>query len=109
MTPINAEKLEKLETRMLNMVRCLVHHNQLHIHQAINQFYYMQKAEELRIMRERLLKAQEEFDTLTGHIQDRYTEVFCKWRTDMQWLNSHGNLNKDSMQIDPCETGLPLE
>jgi len=63
--------------------------DQLNIRLAINEFYYMQKAEELKILREQLQEAPIKLEILQERVCKHYKEIFCTWRHDMRLLNKH--------------------
>jgi len=53
---------------------------------TIDLYYYIQKAEELTLLREALMKVRIDTDVVLVH----YTEVYCRWRKDVRWLNQYG-------------------
>lgn len=92
MHTVTPEKMERLENHLLELLADLKIHNDLHIHQAINEFYYLQKTEELRILRKKLAEGINDFEVMMEKIGKHYEEVFCKWRTDYAWMRNHTNL-----------------
>lgn len=94
MHTVTPEKLERLEKHLMDLLAELKRHNHLHIHQAINEFYYLQKTEELRILRKKLSEGISDFDLMMEKIGKHYEEVFCKWRTDCQWMKNHVNVSR---------------
>ena len=95
MYSVTPEKLEKLEKHLHRLIADLKQQNHLHIHQAINEFYYMQKAEELQILQVKLSDEIIAFELLLEKIRKHYEEVFCKWRTDRQWLQHQLVLDRE--------------
>lgn len=69
------------------MVRDLVRHNTLTVHQTVNQFYYMQKAEELKLLQAQLEETQKKLELIQKRIYEHYLETYHKWRRDALWLN----------------------
>ena len=82
-------KLVKLLSRVRGLITHLDREHGLVIHQNVNQFYYMQKSEELKILLERFQDEQKKQETLSHWIEVNYNEVFRQWRKDMRWLSLH--------------------
>ena len=89
MHSINPGKLEKLENHIRKLVEDLNGKDQLNIRRAINEFYYMQKAEELKILKERCQDAPIIEEILQERVCKNYNEIFCSWRHDVRLLNKH--------------------
>ena len=81
------EKLIKLEIRLRLIARELKSTNEIDIHNAISLFYYMQKAEEIRIFRQKLDAASGRVDHLYSLICRHYKDAFYRWKKDVQWLH----------------------
>ena len=89
MQSINPGKLEKLEKYIRKLVEDLNGKDQLKIRLAINEFYYIQKAEELKILKERCQDAPIIEEILQDKLCEHYNEIFCSWRHDVRLLNKH--------------------
>lgn len=89
MQTINPGKLEKLEKHIRKLVEDLNEKDQLNVRLAINEFYYMEKAEELKILKERCQDAPIIEEILQERVCEHYIEIFCSWRHDVRWLNKH--------------------
>ena len=81
------DKAEKLIRKMQLMVRTLERSRDVHVHQQIDQFYYMQKSEELITLLTLLNEANARVDRLMGLIKRNYSEAFCEWQRDMRRMN----------------------
>lgn len=86
---IPCEKLSKLIERMQRIVTHLNDRNDLVLHQQVNQFFYMQKIEELKMLSSQLEEIPVSFESLTGHLTESYKLCFVQWRKDVRWLNSY--------------------
>jgi len=95
---INHEKLPKLIARMQHLVTYLNDRNDLVVHQQLNQSFYMQKIEELRLLTAKYDEIKKSLDTLASGIEEKYNLCFEQWRKDARWLNSY-NLNKRRKSI----------
>ena len=87
MEKINTGKISRIERRVKRLVTLLHAHNELGIHKTIDHFYYMQKAEELRLLKEQLIEAQSALERVQQHACQHYMELFVHWRRDVRWLN----------------------
>jgi hypothetical protein len=63
--------------------------NSLTIHRAVDQFYYMQKAEQMMLLQEQLREAQERLRIIEERIDEEYRTVFISWVKDVRWLHRH--------------------
>ncbi|PZR02896.1 MAG: hypothetical protein DI539_27305 [Flavobacterium psychrophilum] len=95
---IDHEKLPKLIERMQYLVTYLNDRNDLVVHQQLNQSFYMQKIEELKLLAAKFDEIKKTFDTLASGIEEKYNLCFEQWRKDARWLNSY-NLNKRRKSI----------
>jgi hypothetical protein len=89
MQNINTYKLAKLEERIRVIVDDLNQHNDLSIHNTISHSYYMEKAEELKIIKEELQQAQARLERIQNLVCGHYADVYSNWRRDIRWLNSY--------------------
>ena len=79
-----ARLIEKLEA----FVCRLEGNRDLNIHQMVNQFYYMQKAAEFKVLCDRLEETEKKLEILTELIESEYSIAFKNWQRDLRWLNS---------------------
>lgn len=73
---IDHEKLPKLIERMQHLVTYLNERNDLVVHQQLDQSFYMQKIEELRMLTTKFDETKKSLDTLAGGIEERYNVCF---------------------------------
>lgn len=83
------EKLPKLIERMQRLVTYLNDRNDLVTHQQVNQFFYMQKIEELKMLLKQFEETKQMLQSLTRRIDEHYLLCFEQWRKDVRWINSH--------------------
>lgn len=67
------------------------------LHQAINQFYYLQKAEEVKFLIDKLQKLEAEQARLARMIETSYCQIYDHWRKDVRELSNH-HRNKTRIQ-----------
>jgi prefoldin subunit 5 len=79
---ISCEKLSKLIERMQRIVTHLNDRNDLVLHQQVNQFFYMQKIEELNVLLSQFDEINENLDALTSRIDEYYSLCFTQWCKD---------------------------
>jgi hypothetical protein len=84
----NPKKITKLIEKLEGIASTLEGARGLNIHRRVNQFYYMQKAAEFKVLLERLSEAERRLDWLAKCIEQEYTIAFNHWRNDLRWLNS---------------------
>lgn len=85
---IDHEKLPKLIERMQQLVTYLNDRNDLVTHQQVNQFFYMQKTEELKLLLKQFEETKQILQSLTSRIDENYILCFVQWRKDVRWINS---------------------
>lgn len=88
------DKPEKLYVRVQRLVDLLNENRSLQIHSKINEFYYMQKIEELKQLDESIKSAyksitaeRERLESLKHNYDAEYTELFNSWKKDVRWIN----------------------
>jgi hypothetical protein len=88
---IDQSKIEKLLCRVESLIRALEETKSIEVHQRVNQFYYMEKSEELKFLLGYVKETQEKLQTLNIRIEDCRVEVFHRWREDARWLQGSGD------------------
>jgi len=83
------DKIQRLIDVINRLVRHVDRHRSLTITHRIDDSYYMQKSEELRLLLEKLMEHEEKMRLLQSRICSRYQEVFYQWKGDYRWLNKH--------------------
>lgn len=84
----NLPKLTKLIEKLQDLAARLDEEKDLVVHQRVNQFYYLEKTAELKILQEQFEEAEMKINQLTKHIECEYALVYNQWRKDIRWLNS---------------------
>ncbi len=89
---------------MNKLVNDLTAHNSLPVHSNINQFYYMQKIEELRMLKERLEDQLKRLKFVEQNFDEACYDVFIHWRRDYRWFhryiqNSRKNLTEKKLKV----------
>jgi hypothetical protein len=82
-------KVAKLIPRLRCLVATLEGQHDLIVHRQINQFFYMQKSEELKILLAQAEEAQWKLKMAVDRVDTKYAEVFYQWQKDARWLNVH--------------------
>lgn len=96
---ISSEKLGRFIIQIQRVLEILRTYNTLFIHQRINESYYMQKEEELKILKAQLEESQKQLEATQIRINDHYKKVFINWRKDARWLNQHIGHHRPSENI----------
>lgn len=86
---IDPLKCLKLVQRLECMVSTLEDNNEYAIHFNINQFFYMQRAEELRMMVEQFRENGAESEAAARRMDESYVATYHQWRKDIRWLNTY--------------------
>lgn len=72
---------------MQRLVIYLNERNNLILHQQVNQFFYMQKIEELKMLLRQLEEINKSLDVVTLRIHEHYRLCFAQWSKDARWIN----------------------
>ncbi len=83
------EKLRKLIDHMEQLVGKLSNLKELAVHQRIDQFYYMQKIEELKMLLHQFDTLHRNIESLTSRMNGTYMICASQWRKDVRWLNAY--------------------
>jgi hypothetical protein len=84
---ITDDKLDKFLKHLDRLVSDLISHHDLPVHSSIDQFYYMQKIEELKLLKSRLDEEIKRMTLIREALGSAYEETFNRWRKDARWLN----------------------
>ncbi len=85
--PVN---LSKLIDRMELLVHDLRdHRDDMVVHFHINQFFYLQKIEELKMLQTQIEDLREDMARISARLQASYDLCVSEWRKDARWLNAH--------------------
>lgn len=83
------ETVRKLIDRMEDLVQILSERKDLHVHQRVDQFYYMQKVEELRMLLHQFESLSRNMENLMSRIHMTYGVCAPRWCRDVRWLNRY--------------------
>jgi len=72
---------------MQRLVTYLNERDNLILHQQVNQFFYMQKIEELKMLLRQLEEINKSLDAVTLRIHAHYSLCFAQWSKDARWVN----------------------
>jgi tetrahydrodipicolinate N-succinyltransferase len=90
---------DKLYERVKKLVNILSeNHKNLHVHNNINEFYYMQKVEELKQLEESITDAYLRLESLSSKYHAEYTQLYFNWKKDARWINKLVNLEKQEVE-----------
>jgi hypothetical protein len=81
-------KFSRLRLCLERFIRTLERTQNVGVHHEINQFYYMQKAEELKLLIENFEAAMQRQEKVRAALENSYNEVFCKWQKDARKLSA---------------------
>lgn len=91
---VSLEKINKLICRLQSLVMSLNDHIDLDLHKNIDQFYYMQKLEELEILKSQREEAYQRLQSINTRMFAHYHEIAGKWSRDARWM---------SLRLDKCK------
>ncbi len=94
----HCKKLDKLIDRMQRLVNSVGDQKDLAVHRHVNQFFYMQKIEELRVLLDRFDELSVDLEAVSLRIHSGYDLCLDQWRRDARWLNAH-NLQVQSKSV----------
>jgi len=98
-TMTEPKKAAKLIHAIKELSQRLSREQDLAIHQQINHFYFMEKAEELAILSEKLVALQKQTEALSTHLTKEYNAVFSYWSRSAKLYNrfliARDCINKD--------------
>lgn len=86
---ITEEKFEKILKSLDKLISDLAANQKLPVHSNVNQFYYMQKIEELKVLKERLDEEIKRLKFVEANFEEACHEVFLRWQKDARWLNMY--------------------
>ena len=96
---IDPSKLSTLIERLVCMSHLLSSKSDLTIQKRIDQFHYLEKIEEMKLIHTLLEESQARLETVSRLACERYGEVFKIWRKDIRWLTTYLRNRKDSGTI----------
>jgi predicted Zn-dependent peptidase len=82
-------KYLKLISKLRDFADTLRSERSLAIHKQIDQFYYLQKQEELLFLLEQYDEAAKKLEKFEAMIEDKYLSSLCQWQKDVRWFNQY--------------------
>lgn len=70
------------------------------VHRRINQFFYMQKIEEMKILLGQFEEAAQRLEDVRRRIEENYIATYRTWSLDVRWLNNHKGTNQVNRQLN---------
>lgn len=86
---IDPQKCRKLVQLLERLILTIENNNERTIHFTINQFFYMQRAEEIRMVLEQYEEARMKLEAATNWLNENYASTYHQWRKDARWLNTY--------------------
>lgn len=62
-------------------------HDDFRIHRHVDQFYYMEKKAEMRLLLDELKELNDRLSRTSQWLDLKYREVLCRWCEDRRWIN----------------------
>jgi len=82
----------KLFERVQKLTSVLSEHRKdLRMHRNVDEFFYMQKIEELKQLEESIEDAYKRLKALKGKFNSEYKLLYCSWKKDARWVNKFVN------------------
>lgn len=86
---IDPQKCLKLTQLLERLISTLENHNERAVHFTINQFFYMQRTEEMRMVLEQYREAKSKLEAAANWLNENYASTYLQWRKDARWLNTY--------------------
>jgi hypothetical protein len=84
------KKLKKFISRLDELIRILGrYHNSLPIRSRIDQFFYMHKSEELKVLHGKIQEVRERLAMLEHRYDSVYRDLFRDYVRDVRWLKRY--------------------
>lgn len=90
-TPEKSSKVQKLLARLRSLISQLDTRKEIGLHSQVDQFYYMTKAEEIKILLEQVEENRKRQDLLCARLANKYSETFMQWQKDARWTSLYIN------------------
>lgn len=84
---IDKAKLSKFIKRLDGLIVKLDRKRETAIHHTINQSYYKQRREDLKVLLDQFEETERRLEKIAGVINEDYGSTFRQWRNDMRWLS----------------------
>jgi hypothetical protein len=100
------KKFEKFLKCLDQLVVDLSSKQDLPVHTNINQFYYMQKIVELKVLKNTLEEELARLNFVQENLESVYRQVFISWSRDVRWLKRNEILTSKSEAPKNADTLL---
>lgn len=81
-------KFTKLVEKLEILAKQLDREKSLEVHHHINQFHYLEKVAELKILLDQHQALEMKMDKLAERLECESKKAYLQWRKDIRWLNS---------------------
>lgn len=86
---VDEERFSSLVKDVDRFVIMLTNDNDLALHEKVNQFFYMEKVAELRVLSDRIEELRSRLNILEASASNCYQLVSERLTSDQAWLSSH--------------------
>ncbi len=83
---VSVEKLDKMIDRLQRIVHHMNRSLDIDLHRRINQSYFMQKVEELKLLKAQLQEAGAILERVQNRVNEHYPPIYDAWRRDVRNL-----------------------
>lgn len=83
------DNVKKLLIKIESIIVILNRERSYRVHQQVDQFFYMQKSAELSLLIQHYEELQEQIDQIDEWVEEKYVEVFNRWKKDARWLGKN--------------------
>ncbi len=91
---VSLAKINKLTGHVQSFISSLNNYNDINLHRSVDQFYYMQKLEELTILKAQFEEAKHRLQAIDERLIGHYQEVALRWSKDVRLAGSHAKRQK---------------
>ncbi len=81
-------KITKLIEKLEILTKQLDRDKNIQLHNHINQFHYLEKTAELKILIDQHLTTEKKLNQLSDRLECEYKKVCYQWSKDIRWMNS---------------------
>jgi len=81
--------VNKFILKLDELIENLELNQNLFIHRHVEQFYYMQKVSEFKLLLEQFEETRRKMDTIANRLDQTYQTTYNRWRRDLKWLHAY--------------------
>ncbi len=106
-TPEKSNKVQKLLSRLRAFITQLDTRTEIGLHNQVDQFYYMTKAEEIKYLLDQVEENKKRQEQLCAKLTTKYSEIFIRWQKDARWTSLYISRRHlvDSVLINVSDQG----